>query len=44
MRANFATKPSGSGSRVVVQKQLVEAAKLAGSITVFKTGKDLIVE
>lgn len=47
LRANFATKPEGSSSQSMVpaQRQLaIDAAKLAGSIVVFKGKQDFVVE
>lgn len=46
LRANFGTRTSGLGSApgsVVPRRLDLDAAKLAGSIVVFKRGRDFIV-
>jgi len=43
LRANFGTRPKG-GSASVQRQVALDAAKLAGSIVIFRKGKDFMVE
>lgn len=43
LRANFKTTPRG-GSAPIQRRLAIDVAKLAGSIVVFKQGKNFVVE